>query len=364
LNTFELLEHLAQCGASDLHLVPNRPPVLRFNGQLVVDDHLDSLSPGDVEKFFTDIATEEQRSRFSQELELDFAVEPDSIGRFRINVSLQRGTISIAIRSVRKEIPTIDSLGLPETCKTLALRDHGLVLVTGPTGCGKSTTLAAMVEYINVMRERRIVTIEDPIEFLHEDNKCVITQREVGSDTKSFATSLRHALRQDPDVILVGEMRDLDTAATVLAAAETGHLVFTTLHTPSAYQVIDRIISIFPSHQQQEARMQISCTLEGVLYQELISTADGTSRVPATEMMLATDAVRNLIREAKTHQMLTVIQTGSRAGMQTLDQAIIDLHKKGLITSQQCLSACRDIELTRKSIDNSAELLVSTPGGW
>lgn len=359
--TYDLLNLLTESGASDLHLVANRPPVLRFNGGLAIQDRMDRVSAKDIEGFLTDITNEEQRKRFFQKMELDLAVEPDGLGRFRVNVCLQRGTISIAIRSVRREIPTIDELMLPDACKDLALRDQGLVLVTGPTGCGKSTTLAAMIGHINSVRERRIVTVEDPIEFLHEDRKAVITQREVGSDTETFATALKHALRQDPDVILVGELRDLDTAATVLAAAETGHLVFTTLHTPSAYQVVDRVISIFPSHQQQEARMQLSSTLEGVLYQTLMPKANGAGRIVATEIMLGNDAIRNLIREGKTHQMLTVIQTGSRSGMQTLDQAIVELQKKGLVTSDDALRGCRDRELTERSLGNPADRVGSVP---
>jgi len=346
----ELLKLLVKTGASDLHLSAPSPPVLRINGELISQNHIDELKPEDITKAFVDITTEEQRSRFAQKMELDFAIEAADIGRFRINASMQRGTLSLSIRVVRTTIPSIDELMLPQVCKALALRDRGLVLVTGPAGCGKSTTLAAMIDYLNGMRRRRVITIEDPIEFVHKNRECFIAQREVGTDTESFPIALRHALRQDPDVILVGEMRDLETIATVLTAAETGHLILATLHTPSAPQAIDRIIDVFPPYQQLQARIQLSTTLEGVIYQTLIPRTDGAGRIVATEVMIANDAIRNLIREGKTPQMVNVMQTGSKSGMQTLDQALIDLCRRGLITLEDALYRSRDPDVVKQAL--------------
>jgi len=355
----DLLKLLVETEASDLHLTAPSPPVLRIDGELIPQNHTGALTPEDITQAFIDITTEEQRSRFVQELELDFAIEVVGIGRFRVNTSMQRATLRLAIRVVRTTIPSIDELLLPEVCKALALKDHGLVLVTGPAGSGKSTTLAAMIEYLNGIRQRCIITIEDPIEFIHQNKECFISQRELGSDTKSFPNALRHALRQDPDVILVGEMRDLETMATALTAAETGHLIFATLHTPNASQAIDRVIDVFPSHQQPQARVQLSTTLEGVIYQTLIPRADGAGRVVATEVMVANDAIRNLIREAKTPQIVSVMQTGSKLEMQTLDQALIDLYRRGLINLDDVLYRCRDPEVARKTLINFEASLVS-----
>ncbi len=359
----DLLKLLVDSGGSDLHLTAPRPPVLRTNGDLTPQNHMGALTPEDITQAFIDITTEEQRNRFFQDLELDFAIEAEGIGRFRVNASMQRGTLSLSIRVVRTTIPSIDELMLPEACKALALKDHGLVLVTGPAGSGKSTTLAAMIEYLNGIRQRRIITIEDPIEFLHRDRECFISQREVGSDTRSFSISLRHVLRQDPDVILVGEIRDLETMATVLTAAETGHLILTTLHTASAPQGIDRIIDVFPPHQQPQARAQLSTTLEGVIYQALIPRADGAGRIVATEVMIASDAIRSLIRDGKTPQMVTVMQTGSKFGMQTLDQVLLDLYRKGLISLEDALFRCRDPQVARKTLTNFEASLVSVLNG-
>jgi twitching motility protein PilT len=349
-----LLKLLVETGASDLHLTVPSPPVLRIDGELIPQDHIDALTPEDVTKAFVDVTTEEQRNRFVEEMELDFAIEADGIGRFRINASMQRSSTSLSFRVVHTTIPSIDELLLPEACKALALKDHGLILITGPAGCGKSTTLAAMIEYLNGVRRRRIITIEDPVEFIHQNRECFLSQREVGSDTKSFANALRHALRQDPDVILVGEMRDLETMATVLTAAETGHLILTTLHTSSAPQAIDRIIDVFPSYQQPQARIQLSTTLEGVIYQTLIPRPDGAGRIVAAEVMIANDAIRNLIREGKTPQMVNVMQTGSKFGMQTLDQALIHLHRRGRISLEDVLYRCRDPEVVKKTLAHSA----------
>lgn len=349
----ELFQLLVETGSSDLHLNCASPPVLRIYGELVPQRQLQVLTVGDIEQAFDSITTNEQRNRFADELELDFAFGIANVGRFRANASLQRGTISLAFRVVRNTILNIDELRLPQICKSMALMENGLVVVTGPAGSGKSTTLAAMIDHLNEKECRRVITIEDPIEFLHHNKKCFISQREVGMDTKSFAAALSHALRQDPDVVLVGEMRDLETIATVLTAAETGHLVLTTLHTPSAPQAIDRIVDVFPPHQQQQARIQLSTTLQGVLYQTLIPINNGSGRIVAAEVMVANDAIKNLIREAKTPQMMNVMQTGSQYEMQTLDQALISLYLSGEITLDDMLARCRDPEVTKKTLANS-----------
>jgi len=358
MDIHDLLKLLVGTGASDLHLSSPGPPVLRLNGELMSQSHLSSLTPQDVTQAFIDITTEEQRNRFVRDLELDFAIGVPSIGRFRVNASMQRGTMSLSIRVVRTKVLSVDELLLPQVCKTLALRERGLVLVTGPAGCGKSTTLAAMIDYLNDMRRRRVITIEDPIEFMHQNKQCFISQREVGTDTKAFATALRHALRQDPDVILVGEMRDQETVATVLTAAETGHLVLATLHTPSAPHAIDRMVDVFPPYQQPQARVQLSTTLEGVIYQALIPRADGSGRVVAAEVMVANDAIRNLIREGKTPQMVNVMQTGSKFEMQTLDQALIELYRKGLITLEDAMNYSRDQEVLKRTLGRLEPYLV------
>jgi twitching motility protein PilT len=324
--------------ASDLHLKVGSHPVLRINGELKVQEGSAILTPQDMDNIFKQITTESQRKAFTTELEADFAFHGQGIGRFRINIFKQEGTIGLACRPIRTEVPTIEELGLPEICKTLTLKNSGLVIVTGPTGCGKSTTLAAMINYLNHTVSRKIITIKDPIEYLHHDIKCIISQREIGYDTLSFASALKHAMRQDPDVILVGEMRDLETMAAVLTAAETGHLVLTTLHTMGAAEAIDRFIDVFPPHQQQQVRIQLSIVLQGVIYQVLIPRADNAGRVPAVEVMLAMPAIRNLIREGKTYQMMNTIQSGTQYGMQTLNQSLAELYRKKLITREQAVA--------------------------
>lgn len=354
MNITDLLQLLVESRASDLHLVTPGPPVLRIDGELVPQRQLPELSAEDIYRALAQLTDEEQRNIFAREMELDFALSLDGVGRFRANASVQRGATSLSFRVIRSRIPDFEELGLPEICKALALKEHGLVLVTGPAGSGKSTTLAAMIEYLNNQRCRRVITIEDPIEFLHQNKKCFITQREVGADTKSFAVALKHALRQDPDVLLVGEMRDLETIATVLTAAETGHLVLTTLHTPSAPQAIDRTIDVFPSHQQQQVRIQLSTTLQAAIYQTLIPKANGSGRVVAVEVMIANDAIRNLIREAKTPQMANVMQTGFQHGMQTLDQALFDLYSRGLIHVEEAILRSRDPDVAKKTFARAA----------
>ena len=338
----ELLRVMIERGASDLHLSVPSPPILRIDGCLANLDGLPNLIPEDVEQALIRVTTKGQQEIFERERELDFAYSVPGLGRFRVNASLQRDTPKLSFRLIQAKAPGIEELGLPEACKTLAMKEHGLVVVTGPTGSGKSTTLAAMIEYLNNRERRHIITIEDPIEFQYENKKCLISQREVGTDTLSFATAVKHALRQDPDVILVGEMRDLETVAAALTAAEMGQLVLATLHAPSAPQAIDRIIDLFPPHHQQQARVQLAITLEGVLYQTLLPRIDGQGRVVAVEVMLVNSAIRNLIREVKTHQMETVIQTSSQLGMQTMDQALLNLCYKGLINHEQALIRSRN----------------------
>jgi len=346
----DLLRVVVEREASDLHLKAGSPPVLRIDGELASYGDPLGLTPEEMSEAFEHITTEQQREEFARELELDFAYSIPSLARFRVNAAVQRGTISLVLRQVNWSIPPLEELGLPEVCKVLALKQDGLVLITGPTGCGKSTTLAAMLDYLNEREPRRVVTVEDPIEYLFKDKKCFITQRELGADTRSFSAALKRVLRQDPDVILVGELRDLETIATALTAAETGHLVLATLHTPSAPGAIDRIIDVFPPYQQTQIRSQLSITLQGVLYQTLIPRVGGNGRIAAVEVMLASPAIRNLIREGKTYQIPNVIQTGMQYGMQTLNQALRDLYQKGLITQEVALTRSNNPEELRELI--------------
>ena len=340
MNAATLLQLMVGTNASDLHLKTGSPPVLRVNGELRPQD-LPVLSAVAVESILAEITNEEQRERFTGEKELDFSCTTEGIGRFRVNAALQRGSITLAFRLVKEQIPSLADLRLPDVCGRLALKPRGLVLVTGPTGCGKSTTLAAMIEHLNERERRHVISIEDPIEYIHANRLCIISQRELGPDTLSFNAALTHALRQDPDVILVGEMRDLATIAAALTAAETGHLVLTTLHTPSAPQTVDRIIDVFPPHQQQQVRVQLSLVLEAVLCQTLLPRADGSGRVAAIEIMVATSAIRNLIREGKTHQLPNVMQTGAQFGMRALDQDLAALCRDGVVTMEDALARCQ-----------------------
>ncbi|MEW6233634.1 MAG: type IV pilus twitching motility protein PilT [Chloroflexota bacterium] len=346
----DMLRRMIEVNASDLHLKVASRPVLRINGQLVVGEDMPVQTPKSLEEIFAAIATLEQQEALQREKELDFAYSVPDLARFRVNACWQRGTLSLAFRSVHWKIPSIAELGLPEICALLVLKPRGLVLVTGPTGSGKSTTLAAMVQHLNKNRRCRVVTIEDPIEYLHQDEQCIITQRELGMDTLSFADALKHVLRQDPDVIMVGEMRDLETIGAALTAAETGHLVLATLHTTSAAQTIDRIIDVFPPYQQQQVRVQLSTTLEAVLCQTLIPRLDREGRVAAVEVMVATSAIRNLIREGKTPQMYSVIQTGAQFGMQTLDQALRSLCQRRLISLEDALARAVNPEELRRQM--------------
>ncbi len=333
----EMLRLMLDKGASDLHLKVPSLPVFRIDGVLARQEHLQQVTPKDIESIFQQVTTPEQRVTFIRERELDFAYSVPGLARFRVNVLQQRGTMGLVFRLVPLKIPSIDELGLPQILKELVLKPRGLILVTGPTGSGKSTTLAAMVDYLNKNAARSVITIEDPIEFLHHDEKCIIVQRDLGDDTKSFAVALTHALRHDPNVIVVGEMRDLDTISTAIMAAETGHLVLSTLHTTDAAQTVDRIIDVFPHGQQQQIRLQLSQVIEAILSQALLPLIGGKGRVSAFEIMLASTAVRNLIREEKTFELHSVMQLSSRDGMQTLDEALAKLVKAHVVTLEEAL---------------------------
>ncbi len=341
LNIDELLIKTLELGASDLHITTGLPPIVRIHGELKALDY-PKLLPNDTRDLIYSILTQEQRDVFERNWEYDFSYSIPGKGRFRVNTYYQRGTVAAAFRSIPVKIPSIDELRLPSVVQEFAMKPRGFVIVTGPTGSGKSTTLAALINIINETRSCHIITIEDPIEFLHPHKRSVVNQREVGSDTHSFANALKYALRQDPDVILIGEMRDLETIQTALTAAETGHLVFATLHTVDAPQTIDRIIDVFPPHQQQQVRIQLSGCLQGIIAQQLLPTSDGKGRVVACEILVATAGIRNLIREGKTHQIYTAIQTGQKYGMQTLDMALADLVRRGWITYETALEKCQD----------------------
>ncbi len=320
-------------GASDLHLSSGAYPLLRIRGELTPVDN-EVYSKDRVHEMIYEVLSDDRKAQLEEKHEIDFAIELSGIGRFRVNAFYQRRGESAAFRIIPTKIKTLEELGLPPVCSTLARSKKGLVLTTGPTGSGKSTTLAAMVDIVNSEREDHIITIEDPIEFVHENKKCLVNQREVGPHTNSFAIALRSALREDPDIILVGEMRDLETIQMALTAAETGHIVFGTLHTNSASQTVDRIVDVFPPHQQQQIRTQLSEALVAVISQTLIQTLDGQGRIVACEVMVATSAIRNLIREGKTHQMPSIIQTGAKDGMQSMDQCLKMLVMKNKISKE------------------------------
>ncbi len=337
----ELLILTKERGASDLHMTVGAPPVLRIHGKLTRLD-FPELTPTTIHEMLYDVLTDEHKARFEETHDLDMSLELADVGRFRVNVFVQRLGDAAAFRLIPTQIKSLDALGMPTVLKLLAMKDRGLVLVTGPTGSGKSTTLAAMVDLINTERTDHIITIEDPIEFVHQHKSCLVNQREVGPHTRTFAAALRSALREDPDVILVGEMRDLETIQMALTAAETGHLVLATLHTNSAAQTINRIIDVFPPHQQDQIRVQLSEALLGVLAQTLLLRADGRGRMPAIEMLVATPAIRNLIREGKTFQIPSMIETGLKEGMMSLDQCLRDLLRRGLITSEDAFRRATD----------------------
>jgi twitching motility protein PilT len=330
----DLLMEVVHRKASDLHLSSGAHPTVRVRGKLTPLEDYPKLSPTDTREIVYSILSGDQRQRLETDWQLDFAYSIPGHARFRVNAYYQRGAIGAAFRLIQFRLTSIDDLGLPSAVHEFTRKPRGFVLVTGPTGSGKSTSLAAMIDSINSSREEHIMTIEDPIEFLHGHKKCIVNQRELGSDAQSFSAALTAALRQDPDVILVGEMRDLDTISTALTAAETGHLVFATLHTQDAAQSIDRIIDVFPSHQQGQVRVQLSVALQGIMTQQLLPKSDGSGRVVACEVLVPTPAVRNLIREGKTHQIYSVLQTGSAQGMQTMDTALATLVRREKITQK------------------------------
>ena len=338
LDLKDLLREAAMKGSSDMHITVGRPPMIRLNGSIVVLGEYPVITQETAKKMVFSIVSHERAKTLEEQGDVDFSFILEGIGRFRVNAYKQRNSYCLAIRLLVNKIPTLDELGLPPVLKELAAKPRGLVLVTGPTGSGKSTTLAAMIDYINKTRRGHIITIEDPIEYLYKHGTCIINQREVGEDTKSFTRSLRSAMREDPDVILVGEMRDLETIQAAITAAETGHLVLSTLHTKGAANTVDRMIDIFPSTQQRQIRIQLANILEGVITQNLIVRADAKGRALAMEILVMTDAIRNMIRDEKVHQISNVMQTGSKIGMQTLDSHLALLVKQGVISMNEALS--------------------------
>jgi twitching motility protein PilT len=354
----ELLKLMVNKGASDLHLTVPSPPVLRIDGTLIPQEDLPPLTAKDVELALEQVATQEQRSVFDREWELDCAYPVPGLARFRVNALRQRGVISLAFRFVPFYIPSIDEWGLPQIFKELILKPRGLILVTGPSGSGKSTTLAAMVSHLNDNATRNVITIEDPIEFVFRNKKCLIRQRDLGDDTKSFATAVIHALRHDADVIVIGEMRDLDTISTAITAAETGHLVLGTLHTIDAPQSIDRIIDIFPHGQQQQIRVQLSQVIEAVISQALLPRIDG-GRIAAFEIMLANSVIRRLIRDEKLYEIHPNMEMGKLEGAQTLDQALADLVKRNIVTKEEALMKSSNPVKLQQSLQPRGEATTS-----
>ncbi|MBI9011990.1 MAG: type IV pilus twitching motility protein PilT [Clostridiales bacterium] len=338
MSIVELLKLAHRNKASDVHITVGVPPVFRINGKLVHIDNIDNLMPDDTQKIAFDLLSEKQQKVLAEKGEIDFSYAISGIGRFRVNVYSQRGSYSVAIRPIPLEIPSHKELGLPDILLELSERQRGLILVTGPTGSGKSTTLATMIDHINENRRCHVLTLEDPIEYLHRHKSSIINQREIGYDTESYATALRAALRQDPDVILIGEMRDLETISVAVTAAETGHLVLATLHTIGAVSTVDRVIDVFPSEQQQQIRVQLGSVLQGVVSQQLVRRADGSGRIGAFEIMLCNQAVKNLIREGKSHQLMSSIQTGRKIGMMSMDTSLVELYKQGFITMDEALA--------------------------
>ena len=364
MDILSLLRLAKSKGASDLHLVASSPPVVRINGSLQPVDNMEPLSHDDIYQLFSQITSEEDRESFSRRPEMDFSYTIPDVGRFRCNAAKQLGTISLVIRLLTITIPSLDELGLPQICEELVVKPQGLVVISGPTGSGKSTTLAAMINHLNTLNDiksRRVVTVEDPIEYVYPSLNCTITQRELGSDTLSFAEALRHVLRQDPDVILIGEMRDTETAAAALTIAETGHLVLTTGHASSTSGAIERIIDLFPPDERHLAQTRLASVLLGVLCQTLVPRADGPGRVAAVGVLLANSATRNLIREGKIFQLPNTIRTHSREGMQLSDQALVRLYRKGLINRENLFFYCNERDEVEKLIGNSKDTLTTAP---
>ncbi len=344
MDIIKLLQYAKTKSASDVHIVVSSSPLFRIHGSLIPVEDQPELTTEDIDQALRQVTTEDERAEFERCLELDFGRSVPEVGRVRLNAAKQRGTVSMVIRLLPPDIPSPEALGLPEVCKDLIQRPRGLIVISGPTGSGKSTTLASMIEYLNQKESRRVITIEDPVEYTYENKKCTITQRELGADTLSFAEALRHVLRQDPDVILVGEMRDLETASAALTVAETGHLVLTTGHAPSAAQAIERVANMFPPHERHLAQERLASLLLGILCQALVPKADGSGRVAAIEIMLANSAVRNLIREGKTYQLPNTIRMNTQHGMALLDQALVSLFRSGVISRESLFDFCNDKE--------------------
>lgn len=355
----QLLKATVERKASDLHLTVGLPPMLRLSGKLVPTE-FNRLLPDDTKKLIYSILNDKQKEKFERTWELDCSHGVRGFGRFRVNVFRQRGVVGASLRAISSTVPSRTELNLPEAVEGIVSKPHGLILVTGATGAGKSTTIACMIDMINNERNAHIITIEDPIEYIHPHKKAMINQRELWQDTQSWANALRATLREDPDVILVGEMRDIDTIAGTLVAAETGHLVFSTLHTSDAPQTVDRIVDVFPPHQQQQTRIQLASVMEAVFSQQLIIHASGVGRVPAIEIMLATSAVRSLIREGKTHQLYNTIQTGAKFGMKTMEQALFELYTNKQITEEDALNHTSHPEDLKRMIDGANSSISSS----
>ena len=351
----DVLTRMVEVRASDVHLTPGFAPAIRVRGRISPMDDLPPLSQQQTREVIYSILNNDQRKRFENEQQLDFAYMIPGVARFRVNCYFQRGAVSAAFRHIPQQIKTLEELSLPTVLEDFTRRPRGFILVTGPTGSGKTTSLAAMLDLINREREEHILTIEDPIEFMHRHQKCIVNQREIGTDAATFSTALKSALRQDPDVILVGEMRDVETMSTALTAAETGHLVFATLHTQSTAQTIDRIIDVFPAEQQRQVRMQLSVALQGIVTQQLLPSADGAGRVCACEVLVPTPAIRNLIREGKTHQIYSAIQTSGSTGMQTMDAHLAQLVRQGRINRQLAESRAAVPEELRRLLGGSMD---------
>jgi twitching motility protein PilT len=344
LDLNDALRKMLALGASDMHITSGAPPMVRLDGGLRALEGYDRLGPESIRRSVYSVLSQKQRETFEEELELDFAYALVGESRFRVNLYMQRDSVGAAFRVIPYEILPLESLGVPPSVASFATRQRGLVLVTGPTGSGKSTTLASIIDLVNRQRAGHIMTVEDPIEFLHKHKKSLVNQRELGADTHSFNSALKHVLRQDPDVILIGELRDLETISVALTAAETGHLVFATLHTQDSAQTIDRIIDVFPAHQQGQVRVQLATALQGVVCQALCPRSDGPGRAVATEVLVATPAIRNMIREGKTHQIYSSLQAGSRLGMHTMDQHLAELVRAGRISYETGVDTCHNTE--------------------
>lgn len=351
MDLIEILKQAVSLKASDIHIVIDKPPMFRVNGKIIPMNDYPVLTPEDSKALIYSMMLQDQIARFEETLELDMSYHIPGLSRFRVNVLYQKNGVEAALRLIPSRIPSPAEIGLSDAVLSLTRLPRGLILVTGPTGTGKTTTLASMLNVINSERYEHILTIEEPIEYVYEHKKCIVRQREVGLHTLSFASALKHALRQDPDVILVGEMRDLETISLALTAAETGHLVFSTLHTQDAPQTIDRIIDVFPPHQQHQVRTQLAATLKGVISQQLLPRADGKGRVAAREVMIVTPAISNLIREGKTHQIYSAIETGMKFGMHTLETSLAELVREKLITVESALTKANNPELLKLKLN-------------